>query len=112
MSELVARWLHYALCNKRSAVIQQAIGDMFGAALCLARAEVRAAAAELLVACATPAVAAVEMQRRATALWVRELPIIGYDAAAVEYTKARIWQDCAWAIDPSLPEVQPRLTWE
>jgi hypothetical protein len=112
VSDLVARWLHYALCNKRNAAIQQAVGDMFGAALCLARAEVRAAAADLLAASATPAVAAVEMQRRATALGVRELPIIGFDSAAVEYTKARIWQDCARAIDPSLPEVQPRLVWE
>ncbi|HYS40204.1 MAG TPA: hypothetical protein VEO01_31695 [Pseudonocardiaceae bacterium] len=51
------------------------------------------------------------MYRRATSLWLRDLPFVGFDVAAIAYTKARIWQDCAWAIDPTLPEVQPRLDW-
>ena len=112
MTDLVALWSSYAVSNKWLAAVQQRSGDEFGATVSLARAEARAAAAELLTASATPEDAAVEMYRRATALWVRELPIIGFDLAAIEYTKARIWQDCAQAIDPSLPEVQPKLTQE
>lgn len=34
----------------------------------------------------------------------------GADEAAIRYTKARTWQDCAKAIDPGLPEVQPKLS--
>jgi hypothetical protein len=112
VSDLVALWLDYAERNKRQVAVDRANDDDFGAQLSLARAEVRATAAELLAASATPAEAAVEMHRRATTHWVRELPIIGFDTAAVAYTKARIWQDCARAIDPSLVEVQPLLTWE
>jgi hypothetical protein len=112
MSDLVALWLDYAQRNKLDAVARKINGDRFGTALSLARAEVRALAAELLAASATPEHAVKEMHRRATALWQRDLPLVGFDAAAVAYTKARIWQDCAWTIDPSLPEVQPRLTWE
>ncbi len=52
------------------------------------------------------------MHRRATALWQSDLPLVGYDEAAIAYTKARIWQNCAQAIDPALPEVQPKLEWE
>jgi len=52
------------------------------------------------------------MHRRATALWQSDLPLVGYDEAAIAYTKARIWQHCAQSIDPGLSEVQPKLTWE
>lgn len=80
--------------------------------LCLARAEVRAQAAELLAASATPTAAAMEMHRRAAALWQPDLPLIPlveFDTAAIAYTKARIWQDCAQTIEPGLPEIQPKL---
>jgi len=112
VSDLVARWLDYAHRNKLNAALQESTGDTFGARLCRARAEVRAQAAELLAASATPAAAAVEMHRRATALWQSDLPLVplvGFDAAAIAYTQARIWQHCAHTIDPGLPDVQPKL---
>jgi hypothetical protein len=112
MSDLVALWLDYAQRNKHGAAVQQASGDLFGALLSTARADVRTQAAELLAASAAPAAAAVEMHRRATALWQSDLPLIGFDAAAIAYTKARIWQSCAQAIEPGLTEVQPKLEWE
>ena len=112
MSDLVARWLDYAQRNKHCAAVERASGDVFGAQLSTARADIRTKAAELLAASATPAAAAVEMHRRATALWQSDLPFIGYDAAAIAYTQARIWQNCAQAIEPGLPEVQPKLEWE
>jgi len=112
MSDLVARWLDYAERNKRCAAGHRASGDVFGAQLSMARGDVRTKAAELLAASATPAAAAMEMHRRATALWQSDLPFIGYDAAAIAYTQARIWQNCAQAIEPGLPVVQPKLEWE
>jgi hypothetical protein len=112
MTDLVALWLDYAQRNKWQAVVEQHTGDVFGASLSLARAEIRALAAALLAASATPQEAAVEMHRRATALWQSDLPLVGFDAAAIDYTKARIWQHCAQSIDPGLPDVQPRLDWE
>lgn len=112
MTDLVALWLDYARRNKWQAVVEQNTGDVFGAQLSMARAEIRELAAELLATSATPADAAKEMHRRATALWQSDLPLVGYDEAAIAYTKARIWQNCAQAIEPGLPEVQPRLAWE
>jgi hypothetical protein len=109
MTDWVALWLDYARRNKRCAAVHRASGDVFGAQLSMARGDVRTKAAGLLAASATPAVAAVEMHRRATALWQSDLPLIGYDAAAIAYTRARIWQNCAQAIEPGLPEVQPKL---
>jgi hypothetical protein len=110
MTDLVALWRDYAHRNKLSAALQESTGDTFGAQLSLARAEVRAQAAELLAASASAAAAAVEMHRRATTLWQSDLPLIGYDAAAIAYTQARIWQHCAHTIEPGLPDVQPKLT--
>jgi hypothetical protein len=109
MTDLVALWLDYAHRNKLSAALRNNVGDTFGAQLCLARADVRSQAAGLLAVSATPAAAALEMHRRATTLWQSDLPLIGYDAAAIAYTQARIWQHCARTIEPGLPEVQPKL---
>jgi hypothetical protein len=109
MKDLVALWLGYAQRNRHGAAVQQANGDVFGAQLCMARADVRTQAAELLAASPTPSVAAIEMHHRATALWQPNLPLIGYDTAAIAYTQARIWQDCARTIEPGLPEVQQKL---
>jgi hypothetical protein len=114
MTDWVALWRDYAHRNKLNAAVQDSAGDAFGARLCLARAEVRAQAAELLAASATPAAAAVEMHRRAGTLWQSDLPLVplvGFDAAAIAYTQARIWQDCAQTIQPELPDVQPKLDW-
>jgi hypothetical protein len=110
MTDLVAIWQDYAHRNKLSAAVQASTGDTFGAQLSLARARVRAQAAELLAASDTPTAAAEEMHRRATALWQSDLPLIGYDAAAIAYTQARTWQHCAHTIQPGLPNVQPKLT--
>jgi hypothetical protein len=112
MNDLVALWLDYARRNKWQAVVERNMGDVFGASLSMARAKVRTDAAELLAASVTSQEAAVEMHRRATTLWQSDLPLIGYDEAAIAYTKARIWQHCARSIDPGLPEVQPKLEWE
>jgi hypothetical protein len=112
MTDLVALWLDYAQRNKLDAALRKIAGDAFGEALSLARADVRTNAAELLSASATAADAAKEMHRRAVTFWQRDLPLVGFDAAAIDYTKARIWQNCAQAIDPELPEIQPKLEWE
>jgi len=109
MTDWVTLWLDYAHRNKLSAALRTSTGDLFGAQLCLARAEVRTQAAELLAASATPAAAATEMHRRAAAHWQSDLPLIGFDAAAIAYTQARIWQNCAQTIEPGLPDVQPKL---
>jgi hypothetical protein len=112
MNDLVALWRDYAHRNKLNAALHDDMGDAFGAQLCLVRAEVRAQAAELLAASATPAAAAEEMHRRAAARWQRDLPLAplsGFDEAAIAYTQARIWQDCAQTIEPGLPDVQPKL---
>ncbi|HEX3784335.1 MAG TPA: hypothetical protein VHX38_32150 [Pseudonocardiaceae bacterium] len=112
-SSLVAQWLRYATANKVSAEVRAKSGDLFGAELARTRGEVRRAAALLLQEMrADPLGAAKVMHERAAAIWVRDLPLIGFDAAALTYTKARTWQDCARAIDPELPIVQQRLTWD
>jgi hypothetical protein len=49
------------------------------------------------------------MHGNARELWQRHWPFVGFDEAALKYTKARTWQDCARSIDPGLPEVQPKL---
>ena len=110
--KLGAVWQRYARANADRARVCQLRGDEFGASLCTARAEIRSAAATLWAQSADARDAAREMHRRATALWQSDLPIVGFDAAAVRYTEARTWQDCARAIDPDLPEVQPLLTWD
>jgi hypothetical protein len=106
-----ALWYRYAQMNRLNADTLEWSGDRFGARLCLARAAVRQAAAELTLA-STPHDAATEMHRRAAALWQLDLPFAGFDEAAVHYVEARTWQDCARALDPSLPVVQPRLAWD
>lgn len=103
-------WCRYVRLNDATAKLEEERGDEFGAALSRARGEVRAAAAELLRTVGDPLVAAQDMHRMVRRLRVRDLPLIGYDRAALDYTRARTWQNCARALDPSLPIVQPRLT--
>lgn len=112
VKELIARWLRYAVLNRSNALARSRTGDLFGARLSLARAEVREEAAELLRRGPDPLAAAAIMHRRARELWLSDLPLIGFDHAAVQYTRARVWQDCARTIDPNLPVVQPRLDWD
>ena len=109
----IAQWRKYATANLNHAALEQKRGSPFGADLALARGEVRQAAAELLQkSLSDPVQAAKHMHERAKASWQHTLPLIGFDEAALKYTRARTWQDCARAIDPSLPVVQPQLMTE
>jgi hypothetical protein len=108
---LVDLWRCYARRNLAEASVRQSSGDLFGATLSTARAEVRAASADLLRRSVDPAEAARIMHRTVCELWLTDLPLLGFDAAAVQYTRARTWQDCARTLDPTLPEIQPRLEW-
>lgn len=110
-AELVERWRLYARRGHDEAAARHDTGDLFGARLSSARADVRSAGAELLRRTDDPAKAARIMHGTVRELWLTDLPLVGFDAAAVQYTRARTWQDCAHALDPSLPEIQPRLEW-
>lgn len=107
---LIEQWNGYASANRMRAHLDERGGDTFGARLHRARAEVRQAAAEMLTAMRSePIAAAKAMHNNARQLRQHHWPFAGFDQTAVNYTRARTWQDCAKAIDPSLPEVQPRL---
>jgi hypothetical protein len=56
-----------------------------------------------------PIAAAKVMHKRAGELRQHHWPFVGFDQAAIRYTQARTWQDCALALDPSLAIVQPKL---
>ncbi|HEY2696923.1 MAG TPA: hypothetical protein VGJ45_15740 [Pseudonocardiaceae bacterium] len=108
---LIALWRRYAKANQVYANADQARGDLFGAELCLARGAVRQAAAELLAKFRDdPKTAAETMHRTARGLCQRHWPFAQFDQVAVKYMQSRMWQDCALSIDPSLPEVQPKLS--
>ncbi len=111
-ASLVRQWLRYAIANQGLAEYRVKAGDFFGAKLALARGEVRRAAAALLRSAQDPQEAAQVMHDEARKHWQRDLPLIGFDECAVLYTRTRTWQDCARAIDPSLPVVQPLLEWD
>jgi hypothetical protein len=107
---LIGQWQRYAKANRGHARAIQALGDLFGAELSLARGAVRLAAAELLAKSRTDPLAAAEaMHRTARELRQHHWPFADFDQVAVKYTQSRTWQDCARSIDPSLPEVQPKL---
>jgi hypothetical protein len=109
---LIALWLDYAKSGRIKANGLRRNGDFFGAELCVARAAVRQEAAQLLRRNDDPVAAAALMLRRAAQLWLPDLPFVGFDEAAIDYTSARTWQGCARTIDPSLPVVQKRLIWK
>lgn len=111
-AELAATWDGYAAFNRTEAEKRKQANDWFGAELALARAEVRQQAAEILRQFAhSPEYAAKVMYANAVDRSVSRLPVAeasAIDEATRNHTRARAWQDCAHAIDPSLPEVQPR----
>ena len=110
VESLISVWKGYARANQVRANVDRARGDLFGAELNLARGAVRLAAAELLGRFRDdPKTAAETMHRTARGLAQRRWPFAEFDQVAVKYTQSRMWQDCARSIDPSLPEVQPRL---
>ncbi|HEX3783724.1 MAG TPA: hypothetical protein VHX38_29020 [Pseudonocardiaceae bacterium] len=109
---MVAQWLRYATANRSLSDLRLKDGDYFGAELALGRSEVRRAAAKMLAEAQDPLEAAKRMHEQARLHWQHDLPLIGFDEAAVRYTRTRTWQDCARAIDPSLPVVQPLLEWD
>jgi hypothetical protein len=109
VDSLTAQWRIYANANKLRAGLLRKEGDYFGMELCLARGEVRALAAEVLQRSTNYLDAAKIMHQKARELWQHNLPLVGFDSAAIQYTQCRTWQDCALALDPSLPIVQPKL---
>ena len=109
---LVDQWRLFVRANRACAARREQDGDVFGASLAMARAEVRRQAADLLEISRDPMVVARQLHDRAAALWRHGLPLVGFDEAAMDYTRARAWQDCARAIDPSLPVVQPKFTFD
>ena len=112
IDSLIEQWRLYAKANQVHANARTGpSGDNFGAELCLARGAVRLAASEMLERLRDdPMTAAKNMHKRAGELRQHHWPFVGFDKAAIQYTQARTWQDCAKAIDPSLPEVQPKLS--
>lgn len=110
VESLVEQWRLYAKASQAQANLNRQTGDQFGAELCTARGSVRLAAAEMLEQRRDdPMAAAQDMHKNAQGLRQHHWPFVGFDEAAIRYTKARTWQDCAKAIDPNLPEVQPKL---
>jgi hypothetical protein len=107
VTDLVQRWYTYAQWADHESTRMAKYGDKFGASLCAARGAVRKAAADLLRDTTDPLEAARLMHQRAMHLRQSDMPLIGFDTAAVRYTEARTWQDCARTLDPALPEVQP-----
>lgn len=107
VAETVRRWHTYAMWAEHEAARMTKHGDNFGAALCAARGAVRKHAADLLRDAEDPVEAARLMHQQALRMRQSDIPMIGFDLAAVRYTQARTWQDCARTLDPSLPEVQP-----
>lgn len=102
--DLAETWRRYAASGRSRAKLAR---HDFDAQLHEARASVRDAAANLLLLGQSPADAAALMMRHCAAHHIKKPPLVGYDAAAVQYTVARTWQACAWALDPTLPEIQP-----
>lgn len=111
IDSLIEQWRLYAKANRIHANENQVKGDGFGAELCLVRGAVRSAAADMLEKLRDdPMAAAKNMHKNAIELRQIHWPFVGFDQAAIKYTKSRTWQDCAKAIDPTLPEVQPKLS--
>lgn len=114
--ELVRRTLdrlsRWSLAAKGTAMMRRARDDRFGLMLALERMRVYDAAASILAAHHSPPgerateVAALLM-RNASPVREGGVALHDWDGQAVQYTRARAWQLCAWQLDPSLPEVQP-----
>lgn len=107
ITAMIDRWQAWASGLNHHAQALRGIGETFDADLKQARATVRRAAAALLRT-TEPREASMLMHRNAIEASIRIPPLIGYDQAALDYTRARTWQACAWDLDPNLPEVQPR----
>jgi hypothetical protein len=108
--EILARWRALAAGGHSAARFERfQKGDEFAAALIEARRDVRLRAIVMLVSATDLQSAAKRMHERAIESHVpQDSPLIGFDAVALKYTRARTWQSCAWDLDPDLPEVQPR----
>lgn len=107
--QLVERWHGYATYDKTKAQQLHRAGDEFGASLREVGATIRLAAASLLAKTMPTEVAEIAgvMLANAKGCHVREAPLMGFDRAARDYTRARVWQACAREIDPTLDEIQP-----
>lgn len=105
-ADLAAQWRSYLDFARAGERIDTHREDLFGAALNTARAEVLLGALELIHKNKPLEDAAAELMKSALHYSVRTPPLIGYDEAAINYTKARKLQQCAWDIDPDLSQVQ------
>jgi hypothetical protein len=110
VSAILARWRALAAAGHSAARFERfRKGDEFAAELIEARRDVRLHAIVVLVNATDLLSAAKRMHERGVELHVPQTsPLIGFDAVALKYTRARTWQSCAWDLDPDLPEVQPR----
>lgn len=107
---ILARWRALVAAGHSAARFERfQKGDEFAAELIEARREVRLRAIVMLVNATDLLSVAKRMHERAVELHVPQTsPLIGFDAVALKYTRARTWQSCAWDLHPDLPEVQPR----
>lgn len=81
---------------------------MYGEALATARANVYDQAAELVIQMGQTSETAEFFMRHAVQASVRSASLIDFDRDGIRYSQARAWQLCAWQINPTLPEVQPK----
>jgi hypothetical protein len=107
---LMRQWAEWTQAGHRHAELLAKDGDFFAASLHEARGEVRVAAIGLLRDTPDPFAAAKLMHRQAINLRqpTEPMSLADYDRRCIHYIQAHAWQACAWQIDPTLPEVQPR----
>jgi len=108
--ETAQLWASWAAAGHHLSRALAARGSLFDSTLKNARAATYDRAVALLHANPDPEQTAQLMIKRATEVYVRTPPLIGFDQAAVRYTVARTWQRCARMLDPSLEEVLPLWT--
>jgi hypothetical protein len=107
VDQIMSQWRAWAAQAAVFAGTLERHGERFDGSLKRARGNVRKQAALLLRETPDRHAAADLMVRNAIRHSVLHAPMIGYDEAAVSYTKARTWQACALELNPDLPEVQP-----
>ncbi len=105
---ILERWRAWANAGHSAArFARYQAGDEFAAQLIEARRGVRLKAITTLTDSKDVRATAKWLHDRAIELHVPQTsPLIGFDAVALRYTRARTWQACAWELDPDLPEVQ------
>jgi hypothetical protein len=100
-------WASYARSERANATIDRTRGELFSETLHTARAQALDEATKILHSTKNLTEVTTQLMRAAVDYSVRTPPLIGYDEAATNYTKARKLQQCAWDINPEIPAVQP-----